>query len=454
MSEINLSLLKPHPLNSEIYGDAADADLVESIESNGILTPILITGDKAEIGPNVIISGHRRYYAAKKLDAPTVPVIISDLTDAMDIEEALIVANKQRAKDNYQTAREAEKMASIERERAKQRISIAVSASNAARPSMVNLPHLENTGTSRDAVGNKIGVSGSTAERMIRTVTVYDDLLANGEVERAEEIRSALNKSVNAGYNAAKVHIETERNNQDQAANKSTFNATNDNIEWAKWSWNPVTGCKHGCPYCYARDIAMRYTGHFNPEFHADRLKAPVNTKIPEGRKNEPGIKNVFVCSMADLFGAWVPADWINAVLKEIEAAPQWNFILLTKNPKRYLEFEYPVNCWVGATADTQARANAAIDVFQQLSWGKNRRPSVLFLSCEPLSERIDLAPDAVMGSLDWLIIGGRSRSSKLPEAQPEWEWVENLFNLARKKNIKLYFKPNLTVQPKEYPTL
>ena len=319
---------------------------------------------------------------------------------------------------------------------------------------MVNLPHLENTGTSRDAVGNKIGVSGSTAERMIRTVTVYDDLLANGEVERAEEIRSALNKSVNAGYNAAKVHIETERNNQDQAANKSTFNATNDNIEWAKWSWNPVTGCKHGCPYCYARDIAMRYTGHFNPEFHADRLKAPVNTKIPEGRKNEPGIKNVFVCSMADLFGAWVPADWINAVLKEIEAAPQWNFILLTKNPKRYLEFEYPVNCWVGATADTQARANAAIDVFQQLSWGKNRRPSVLFLSCEPLSERIDLAPDAVMGSLDWLIIGGRSRSSKLPEAQPEWEWVENLFNLARKKNIKLYFKPNLTVQPKEYPTL
>ena len=26
------------------------------------------------------------------------------------------------------------------------------------------------------------------------------------------------------------------------------------NIEWAKWSWNPVSGCKHDCPYCYARD--------------------------------------------------------------------------------------------------------------------------------------------------------------------------------------------------------
>ena len=27
-------------------------------------------------------------------------------------------------------------------------------------------------------------------------------------------------------------------------------------IEWAQWSWNPITGCLHDCPYCYARDIA------------------------------------------------------------------------------------------------------------------------------------------------------------------------------------------------------
>jgi pyruvate-formate lyase-activating enzyme len=25
------------------------------------------------------------------------------------------------------------------------------------------------------------------------------------------------------------------------------------------WSWNPVTGCLHDCPYCYARDIANRF---------------------------------------------------------------------------------------------------------------------------------------------------------------------------------------------------
>ena len=30
-------------------------------------------------------------------------------------------------------------------------------------------------------------------------------------------------------------------------------------IEWATHTWNPVTGCNHGCPYCYARSIARRF---------------------------------------------------------------------------------------------------------------------------------------------------------------------------------------------------
>ncbi|MBF0524736.1 MAG: DUF5131 family protein [Deltaproteobacteria bacterium] len=91
-------------------------------------------------------------------------------------------------------------------------------------------------------------------------------------------------------------------------SSKQTFNATNDNIEWAKWTWNPVTGCLHGCKYCYARDIANRFFGEykFSPHFYPERLSAPANTTIPVKRINEPGIKNVFVCSMADLFGEWV----------------------------------------------------------------------------------------------------------------------------------------------------
>lgn len=25
-------------------------------------------------------------------------------------------------------------------------------------------------------------------------------------------------------------------------------------IDWADTTWNPVTGCLHGCAYCYARN--------------------------------------------------------------------------------------------------------------------------------------------------------------------------------------------------------
>lgn len=32
-------------------------------------------------------------------------------------------------------------------------------------------------------------------------------------------------------------------------------------IDWADATWNPVTGCLHGCEYCYARRIAKRFGG-------------------------------------------------------------------------------------------------------------------------------------------------------------------------------------------------
>lgn len=225
---------------------------------------------------------------------------------------------------------------------------------------------------------------------------------------------------------------------------KPVFNRTNESIEWAQWTWNPVTGCEHGCPYCYARDIAIRFTGHFKPEFHKRRLSAPENTVLP--KSEDSGCRNVFVCSMADLFGDWVPQWWIADVLSSVKKAPSWNFIFLTKNPIRYLGLKFPENCWIGATADTQQRADAAVSVFTEMNRLKNK--NVKFISCEPMMEPISMP----LSGVDWLIIGGRSASSKMPAFQPEWSWVENLHFAARKAGCRIYWKPNLTVRPTEYP--
>lgn len=231
---------------------------------------------------------------------------------------------------------------------------------------------------------------------------------------------------------------------------KSTFNRTNDSIEWALWTWNPVTGCKHGCPYCYARDIANRFYPPeigFNPHFWPERLEAPKNMTIP-AKDCSQGEKTVFVCSMADLFGNWVPQEQIDQILLAVGTAPEWNFLFLTKNPKRYLTINFPKNAWIGATADTQERAEVANEVFYKMAQSNNR-PTVMFLSMEPLSEEIIL-PEPI--PYDWLIIGGQSPSSGAPAMQPEWRWVESLLWQARNAGIKIYFKPNLTIRPREYP--
>jgi protein gp37 len=210
-------------------------------------------------------------------------------------------------------------------------------------------------------------------------------------------------------------------------------------------------GCKHGCPYCYARDIATRFYKNFTPTFFTDRLILDDLSNIPKPKIINEDVrdKNVFVCSMADLFGEWVRQEWIDNVLENVEKAKDWNFVFLTKNPKRYLTTDFPKNAWVGATVDCQERLKPTLDVFKELA-EKGKKPTVTFISFEPLREEILI--DEKIEYLDLIIIGGQSSNTKEPARQPEWLWVEDLVIKARQYDVLVYFKPNLTVRPKELP--
>jgi protein gp37 len=233
------------------------------------------------------------------------------------------------------------------------------------------------------------------------------------------------------------------------------FNRTNEMVDWASWTWNPVTGCWHGCDYCYARAIAndermmKAYPNKFEPTFHEARLKAPANTPFPKVLER-PADKNVFTCSMADLFGKWVPDEWIAKVFEQVTLNPQWNFLFLTKFPQRLRSVcdalkGFPENAWVGCTVDEQARVRTAQESFDGLE------AKVRWLSVEPMQERLTFSD---MSMFDWLVVGGKSASSfnGTPEGQPDWEWVEHLWQQARKWGLKIYWKENLKVKPKEVP--
>lgn len=251
---------------------------------------------------------------------------------------------------------------------------------------------------------------------------------------------------------------------------KPVFNSANEEIDWAFWTWNPVTGCWHGCEYCYARDIAFKFnfeTG-FEPTFYPDRLKAPSKMKpMPENQIQKKATernldiefarvqaKNVFTGSMSDIFGKWVPIDWIERIFNTVKSNPQWNFLFLTKFPQRLQEVNdmlggFPDNVWVGTTVDTQARVKVAEKAFKGIS------ARLKWLSCEPMLEELTFND---LSGFDLVVIGGASPSNETdgspatPEIQPKWEWVWSLTNQAYRAGCSVYWKENLKTRPKEIP--
>jgi len=240
---------------------------------------------------------------------------------------------------------------------------------------------------------------------------------------------------------------------------KATFTQqTGEGISWAKWSWNPVTGCLHGCDYCYARAIAARFPdgfpAGFTPLFHEERLDAPANTTIPAQHADDPAWRRVFVCSMADLYGRWVPEEWIDRVHASMLASPHWQYILLTKFPARYVGLQMPPGAWVGTSVDEQKRVRIAEDAFRNIDG-----VAVKWLSLEPLKEPLEFTDLSVF---DWVVIGAQTETRQpdgaVPAFAPPFEWVARLVAQAREAGCRVHLKPNLVNGrpgmrlPDEYP--
>lgn len=215
----------------------------------------------------------------------------------------------------------------------------------------------------------------------------------------------------------------------------------NNLIDWAKWSWNPIVGCLHDCPYCYARDIAERFqkdgvpvfANGFVPTLHPGRLSAPLN-RVPFQSDDEREAR-IFTGSMSDIFGRWVPEDWVKAILGVAAEARHWEFLMLTKFPKRMAEFEIPNNVWMGTTVDCQARVAAAEAAFERV------RARVKWISVEPMLEPLKFRH---LDRFNLVVIGGASRSSKTPRWIPPFEWLADLMRQADEANCAVFLKSNL----------
>lgn len=260
----------------------------------------------------------------------------------------------------------------------------------------------------------------------------------------------------------------------------------NTKIEWCDSTWNPVTGCLHECEYCYARKQANRFKGFipmgssgatgvcyheeksplyevsepfsvrrkngkivkapypfgFAPTFHVDRQFDVKYWKKPQ---------TIFVCSMADLFGEWIPDEWIEEIFTACEKAPQHTYLFLTKNPKRYVELyqrgKLPIanNMWYGTSVTTPKQAENAAYWFGKMPISP--KTANTFLSVEPMLADITKyhAWESICRGMyaDWVIVGAETGNRK-NKVIPRKEWVENIVKDTDRASIPVFMKESL----------
>jgi len=260
-------------------------------------------------------------------------------------------------------------------------------------------------------------------------------------------------------------------------------------IEWTNQTWNPIIGCSKvspGCKNCYAETMANRLssialikqTDEFenfdisglgayamvvkDGKWNGTTRMVPNALKKPLKRK-KPTM--YFVCSMSDIFHETVPFEWIYEVFDVMALTPQHTYQVLTKRPKRMLEYfkhlgqrikeagfdSIPTqsndplnyydalpNLWLGVTAENQEQANKRIPILLQIP------AKVRFVSAEPLLSAVDLTNfistqvTHYENQLDWVIVGAESGPKR---RECKTEWVENIVNQCELTGTSVFVK-------------
>lgn len=255
-------------------------------------------------------------------------------------------------------------------------------------------------------------------------------------------------------------------------------------IEWTGNTWTPIrarnvkTGkvgwhCEHAsdeCRFCYSEGLNLVYgTGlEFKPghlkngdvELFLDETMLLAPLGWPSGTK-------VFVCSMTDLFGQFVPDEWIDKIFAVMAVRSDITFQVLTKRSIRMREYFGPHDEVGGMTRDCLVEGEAQCiwekwkgtdpsmwlavhwplsNAWLGVSVGRRRHldrihdlihcPAALrWVSFEPLLESLGDVADWL--EIDWAVIGLESRGGRSSGLGP----VTSLMGQLRKAGVATFVK-------------
>lgn len=171
-----LSPFAKHPY--QVREDAAMDELVESVRTYGILSPLLARpkGEGYEL-----VSGHRRRLAAQKLGLPTVPVLVREMTDD---EAVILMVDSNLQRENLLPSEKAFAY----------KMKLEAMKRQAGRRSK-NSPQVAANLRTDDEIAKQAGISGDTVRRYIRLTNLVPPLL-----QMVDDGRIAFSPAVELSY--------------------------------------------------------------------------------------------------------------------------------------------------------------------------------------------------------------------------------------------------------------
>jgi protein gp37 len=191
-------------------------------------------------------------------------------------------------------------------------------------------------------------------------------------------------------------------------------------IPWCDYTWNPIVGCSpasEGCANCYAAAINKRFHLPWgSPRVMPQRFEQPARLLRPS---------RIFVCSMSDFYHESVDDVTRSAVMDIIGQCQRHTFIILTKRPERIpMDAPWYPNVWLGVTAENQKRYDDRWETLLCMTTGSNPRPTVMFVSVEPMLGPVSTENWTWDALPDWVIAGPETG----PKARPcEDAWINAL---------------------------
>ena len=240
-------------------------------------------------------------------------------------------------------------------------------------------------------------------------------------------------------------------------------------IGWTDFTSNPIKpvgggwGCSKvspGCKHCYAETLNMRFgnkrkfSGSW--EFRLDEKEMDGLVKLNAKAGFEGSRPKVFLGDMTDIFHESIPYTMLADLFSLLDSLGNLTIQTLTKRVDRMERFanqvsgdHWPEHIWAGTSVENS-------NYLWRLDHLAPVPAAVRFVSLEPLLGSVDLAPwlipvvpapppEAMNGSINWVIIGGESGPGFRPM---DIAWMESVAADCQAAGVACYIKQASALTP------